>query len=282
MVKSCPASAMDHARITIASVQAMLLQIWSNGGHWTASFAAVANVAVAAAALERLARWQADSKALTFVFDEAAQVYRYAAAALFVVWGFHFVPAEWLVLFFTVCATLLFVAGALAGRRAIAHIGVEYAALGLISVVQIGHAPSWLELAGILLVPASMRLARRIGSADSGLSDDVRNFLTAGAVVAAWWWVTRWSLAGADGGNLTIAWSVLALLTFGAGLGLRERIYRLGGFAILALAIGHVFLIDVWKLETIYRVLSFLVLGAVLLLLSFVYNRFAEQIRRWL
>jgi uncharacterized membrane protein len=63
---------------------------------------------------------------------------------------------------------------------------------------------------------------------------------------------------------------------------LRERIYRLGGFAILALAIGHVFLIDVWKLETIYRVLSFLVLGAVLLVLSYVYNRFAEQIRRWL
>ena len=31
-----------------------------------------------------------------------------------------------------------------------------------------------------------------------------------------------------------------------------------------------------------FRIVSFLILGAVLLLLGFVYNRFAETIRRWL
>jgi uncharacterized membrane protein len=40
--------------------------------------------------------------------------------------------------------------------------------------------------------------------------------------------------------------------------------------------------VDVWQLETIYRILSFLVLGAVLLLLGYLYNRFADRIREWL
>jgi uncharacterized membrane protein len=75
---------------------------------------------------------------------------------------------------------------------------------------------------------------------------------------------------------------VLALIVFVGGFALRERIYRLGGLAILTLAVGRIFLIDVWQLETIYRILSFLVLGAVLLVLGFAYNRFAESLRRWL
>ena len=62
----------------------------------------------------------------------------------------------------------------------------------------------------------------------------------------------------------------------------RDRIYRIGGFLILALAVGRIFLVDVWKLETIYRILSFMVLGIVLLALGFVYNRYADKIRRWL
>jgi uncharacterized membrane protein len=75
---------------------------------------------------------------------------------------------------------------------------------------------------------------------------------------------------------------LLALGIFGAGLGLRERIYRIGGFGVLALAIGRLFLLDVWRFDTLYRIASFLILGAVLLALSFVYHRFAEALRRWL
>ena len=50
----------------------------------------------------------------------------------------------------------------------------------------------------------------------------------------------------------------------------------------LALAIGRIYAVDVWKLETIYRILSFMVLGIVLLALGFVYNRYADRIRQWL
>jgi uncharacterized membrane protein len=40
--------------------------------------------------------------------------------------------------------------------------------------------------------------------------------------------------------------------------------------------------IDVWKLETLYRILSFMALGVVLLVLGFIYNRYQEKIREWL
>jgi hypothetical protein len=201
---------------TIASVQAMLLQIWGGGSHWAASLTALANLALTAGILQWLPRWRTDSKAIIVLLGDVAAVYRFAAAGLYVLWGFHFIPAEWLVPFFTGSAALLFVGGALIDGSAVARIGAAYAALGLISVLQIGRAPAWLELAGIVLVPASMRLSRRIARGEAVLSDDLRNLLTGGAVVASWWWVTRWSLSGPETGNLTIAWSVLALVVFSA------------------------------------------------------------------
>ena len=75
---------------------------------------------------------------------------------------------------------------------------------------------------------------------------------------------------------------MLSLLVFAAGLTLRERIYRLGGFTILGLALGRLFLFDVWKFDSLFRIISFLVLGAALLALSFVYHRFSEAFRKYL
>jgi uncharacterized membrane protein len=55
-----------------------------------------------------------------------------------------------------------------------------------------------------------------------------------------------------------------------------------GGFTVLGLAGGRLFFMDVWRFDTLPRIVSFLVLGAVLLVLSFIYNRFSETMRRWL
>jgi uncharacterized membrane protein len=51
---------------------------------------------------------------------------------------------------------------------------------------------------------------------------------------------------------------------------------------ILGCALGRVVLSDIWKLETIYRILSFVALGAVLLVLGFLYNKYQQKIREWL
>ena len=49
-----------------------------------------------------------------------------------------------------------------------------------------------------------------------------------------------------------------------------------------AAALGRVIVFDAWKLETIYRVLSFMALGIVLLVLGFFYNKYQDKIRQWL
>ena len=67
-----------------------------------------------------------------------------------------------------------------------------------------------------------------------------------------------------------------ALLGFGAllfGLLRDDRRFRIGGFALLAAAIAKVFLFDLSTLESIFRVLSFIALGLLLLAAAFAYQR---------
>ncbi|HEY8902289.1 MAG TPA: DUF2339 domain-containing protein, partial [Chthoniobacterales bacterium] len=107
--------------------------------------------------------------------------------------------------------------------------------------------------------------------------------LTSGiAIFGAWFLLHRLLGPVAGGFLLTICWSLYAFLVLGLGFILRERTYRLLGLMILGTAVARIFLVDVWQLETIYRIVSFLVLGAVLLIIGFLYNRLAETLRRWL
>jgi len=83
--------------------------------------------------------------------------------------------------------------------------------------------------------------------------------------------------------SLTAAWSLLALFCFAAGLLLRDRHYRVGGLALLGLAVARVFFVDVWAFTNpVFRIISFIVLGAVLLVVGYGYNRFEDKLRRWL
>jgi uncharacterized membrane protein len=88
--------------------------------------------------------------------------------------------------------------------------------------------------------------------------------------------------AGGEHVYLTAAWALLALVVFGTGFLWRDRTYRWAGLAVLACALGRVVFFDVWRLPVIYRVLSFMALGVVLLVLGFIYNRYQEKIREWL
>ena len=96
------------------------------------------------------------------------------------------------------------------------------------------------------------------------------------------WFLSRWVMRESGGFYLTASWAGLALILFIAGIVIRERMYRWVGLGVLALALGRVVLFDVWKQETIYRVLTFMALGIVLLVLGFIYNKYQETIRKWL
>jgi uncharacterized membrane protein len=68
-------------------------------------------------------------------------------------------------------------------------------------------------------------------------------------------------------------WGVIGLLTLYAGLTRKLRALRLAGFGLFGLALAKLFLYDLANLSSVTRALSFLAVGAVLLLAGFFYQR---------
>jgi Predicted membrane protein (DUF2339) len=82
-------------------------------------------------------------------------------------------------------------------------------------------------------------------------------------------------------GEITVGWGVEAVLVFVFALIVGERSFRLCGLGLLLLCVGKL-CVDVWNMNTGDRTISMTVLGAVLLLVSFLYNRYRETIRKYL
>ena len=74
---------------------------------------------------------------------------------------------------------------------------------------------------------------------------------------------------------LSAFWSLTGLSAIVYGLVRRQRHARLAGLALLGIAVAKVFLFDLATLDSIYRVLSFLALGLLLLAGAFAYQRLA-------
>ena len=82
-------------------------------------------------------------------------------------------------------------------------------------------------------------------------------------------------------GEITIGWGVEAVIVFVFALWVSERSFRLCGLGLLVLCLGKL-LVDVWNMNAGDRTISMTALGAVLLLVSFLWNRYREAIRRYL
>jgi uncharacterized membrane protein len=72
---------------------------------------------------------------------------------------------------------------------------------------------------------------------------------------------------------LSAFWSLTGLAALVYGLLRDDRRFRLGGLALLGVAIVKVYLYDLASLDEIYRVLSFIALGLLLLAAAFAYQR---------
>jgi len=85
-----------------------------------------------------------------------------------------------------------------------------------------------------------------------------------------------------SGGMLTMVLAAEALALLGAGFPLRDRLQRLSGLALFMICVLKLFLYDLRQLETINRILSFIVLGLILVGVSWMYTRFRDRIQRYL
>jgi len=78
--------------------------------------------------------------------------------------------------------------------------------------------------------------------------------------------------------SLSILWALYASLLTGFGIARRIRGARILGMLLLGITILKVFFIDLSSLQTLYRMVSFIVLGLLLLAVSYSYNRFKTMI----
>jgi uncharacterized membrane protein len=80
----------------------------------------------------------------------------------------------------------------------------------------------------------------------------------------------------------TILLSVEAIAAVAIGLALDRRPIRLGGLALFAFSVLKVFFYDLAELDTLPRIFSFIVLGALLLGASWGYTRYRRELQKYL
>jgi Predicted membrane protein (DUF2339) len=83
-------------------------------------------------------------------------------------------------------------------------------------------------------------------------------------------------------GRVTIAWGLEAVFAFLFALIVGERSFRLAALALLLLCVAKIGLLDVWRLHGSDRYITLIILGIALLLVSYLYTRYSEPIRRYL
>jgi uncharacterized membrane protein len=77
---------------------------------------------------------------------------------------------------------------------------------------------------------------------------------------------------------LSVLWALYASMLTGIGILKRIRGARVFGILLLGVTVMKVFLVDLSSLRTFYRIISFVVLGLLLLAVSYAYNRFKHLI----
>ena len=131
-----------------------------------------------------------------------------------------------------------------------------------------------------LLVPLAMQQVFRRAGANLPIDEKIHGAIILVTGASLWRFATCWITT--SGIFLTMSWAGFAVIAFALGMCLRERFYRWLGLGVLAAAVGRVVLVDVWKQETIWRVVTFMALGVALLVIGFVYNKYQDAIRKWL
>ena len=213
---------------------------------------------------------------------QIALVYRWIALTMSLVWIWEYVPERQRVWTCMAAAVVVFMLAIWRSNRealvgAAVYAGAALAALWFhANLVMDVYLPNLLTLLALFALQQILRRA----AGKIPLPEHVHGTIVLVAGASLWRFVCCW--VPTSDIFLTMTWAGFAVLVFTAGMILRERFYRWFGLGVLAAAIGRVVLVDVWNQETIYRVLTFLVLGLALVAIGFVYNKYQDTIRKWL
>jgi uncharacterized membrane protein len=159
-----------------------------------------------------------------------------------------------------------------AGALQAVGVGLLYVALGATWLPPSGRWPLYaaLSLSFVLVERASEARVERLPPplAEKRLTV-LQLFCAAGAGLALVGWVGE--LMPKD--LTTLGWGVAAFGLFVLGFAVSERWYRIVGLAVLTFTLGRMLLIDMAGLPPDQRILTFILIGVMLLAVSYVYTR---------
>ena len=262
-----------------------LAQIWNGKPDWYFPLAPVAALGILSFATVGWFARKPDSKSeVREPLLQIALVYRWIALAMSLLWVWQYVPDRQRAWVFMAVASAVFALAVWRRNREALIASAVYSTASLLTLwaredLQMDiYGPNLLAL----LTPLCLQQILRRQAASFPLDEKIHGAIVFVTGVSLWRFLSCWTATFTGGFFLTAAWAGFAVVIFAAGIILRERFHRWLGLGVLAAAVGRVVLVDVWKQETIYRVLTFMALGMALLVVGFIYNKFQEKIRQWL
>jgi Predicted membrane protein (DUF2339) len=175
------------------------------------------------------------------------------------------------------------------GAVMLVRLFLEDGALAWDQSVELVNPQFLLRLAACAAIALAASLWRPL--ADRPAFGPASRILAAAAPVMLWvtlsyaWWAHQQQLARAAEGEvarrlrwlqqvgLSVLWTVYAAAALAVGFLRALPTVRYAALGLLGITIVKVFLIDLSALDAIYRILSFVVLGVVLLAIAYVYQR---------
>ena len=260
-------------------------QVWNGKPAWFFSLAPVAMLALLSLATVGWFARKPDS-AITArkPLLKVALVYRWTALAMSLCWLWQYVPDRQHVGAFMAAAIGVFALAVWQKNREALVATAIYAIGSLLTLwarEDFEMDVYWINLLALLTLLTMQQMLRR-AKTSVPLNEKIHGAVVFIAGVSLWRFISCWADTFTSGFSMTMLWAGFAVLVFAAGMILRERFHRWLGLGVLAAAVGRVVLVDVWKQETIFRVLTFMALGVALLVVGFIYNKFQEKIRSWL
>ena len=82
--------------------------------------------------------------------------------------------------------------------------------------------------------------------------------------------------------SISVIWTIYGGAMLTVGIARRSKMLRVLGLLLLGLTIFKVFLFDLSSLEKLYRIISFIVLGLILLAVSFLYQRYRQRVAEFI
>jgi len=260
-------------------------QVWTEKPEWFFPLAPVAVLGILSlATVGWFARKPDSADEVRQPLLQVALVYRWIALAMSLCWLWQYVPDRQHVGVFMAVAIGVFAFAIWKHNREALFGAAVYA---IVSVVTLWATEDlkmdvyWANLLSLLALLAMQQILRRLPEHFS-LDEKIHGTIVFTGGVSLWRLASCWAATFTGGFFITMIWAGFAVLVFAAGMILRERFHRWLGLGVLATAVGRVVLVDVWKQETIYRVLTFMALGVALLVIGFIYNKYQDTIRKWL